>query len=62
MLLDIPKNANPLLIFEGTTNLNELVKNIRNQTNPYATQNETEFATNLEEIRAFSCQFQSCQM
>ena len=28
VLLDIPENANPFLIFEGTTNLNELVKHI----------------------------------
>ena len=28
VLLDIPENANPLLIFEGTTNLNEFVKHI----------------------------------
>ena len=28
VLLDILENANPLLIFEGTTNLNELVKHI----------------------------------
>ena len=31
VLLDIPENANLLLIFEGTTNLNELVKNICDQ-------------------------------
>ena len=53
VLLDIPENANPLLIFEGRANLNELVKHICNRTNLYATQNEREFATNPEEIRAF---------
>ena len=47
------ENANPFLIFEGTTNLNELVKRICGQTNIYATQNGREFATNREEIRAF---------
>ena len=53
VLLDIPENVNPFLIFEGTTNLNELVKHIHDQTNLYAKQNEREFATNPEEIRAF---------
>ena len=53
VLLDIPENANPFLIFEGTTNLNELVKHICGQTNIYATQNGREFAINCEEIRAF---------
>ena len=37
LLLDIQKNANPLLIFEGTTNLNELVKHFCDQTTLYAT-------------------------
>ena len=41
------------MIFEGTTNLNELVKHVCNQTNLYATQNRREFATNPEEICAF---------
>ena len=31
VLLDIPQNANPLLIFVGTTNLNELLKHICDQ-------------------------------
>ena len=53
VLLDIPENANPLLIFEGTTNLNELVKHICDQTNLYTRQNGSEFATNPEEVRAF---------
>ena len=53
VLLDIPQNANPLLIFEGTANLNELVKHICDQTILYAIQNGREFATNPEEIRAF---------
>ena len=53
LLLEIPENANPLLTFEGTTNLNELVKHICDQTNSYATQNGREFATNPEEMRAF---------
>ena len=50
-LLDILENANPLLIFEGTTNLNELVKHICDETNLYATQRGREFATNPEEKR-----------
>ena len=53
VLLDITENANPLLIFQGTTNLNELVKHICDQTNLYATQIGREFATNPEEIRTF---------
>ena len=52
-MLDIPENTNPLLIFEGTTNLNELLKHIYGQINLYATQNGREFATNPEEICAF---------
>ena len=52
ILLDIP-NANPLLIFGGTTNLNELVKYICDQRNLYATQSGRECATNSDEIRAF---------
>ena len=42
-----------MLLFEGTTNLNELVKYICDQTNLYSIQNGREFATNPEEIRAF---------
>ena len=42
-LLVIPENTNPLLIFEGTTNLIELVKHICDKTNLYATQNGREF-------------------
>ena len=53
VLLDIPENANSLLIIEGTTNLNELLEHICDQTNLYTTQNGREFATNPEEIRAF---------
>ena len=53
VLLEIPENANPLLIFEGTTNLNELVKHICDQTNLYATQNGRNFALNPKQIRAF---------
>ena len=53
VLLHIPENANPFLIFERTTILNELVKQIYDKTNLYATQNERESATNAEEIRAF---------
>ena len=42
------QNANSLLKFEGTTNnLNEIVKQIWDQTNQW------EFATNPEEIRTF---------
>ena len=51
--LGIPENANLLLTFEGTTNLNELVKYIWDNTNLYGTQNGREFATNPEEILAF---------
>ena len=39
VLLDILENANLLLMFEWTTNFNELVKHICDQTNLYATQN-----------------------
>ena len=53
ILLEIPENANPLLIFEGTTNFNELVKHICDQTSLNGTQNGKEYATNPEEIRAF---------
>ena len=53
VLLDIPENANPLLIFKGTTNLKELVKHICDQANLYATQNRRGFVTNPEEICAF---------
>ena len=53
VLLDVPENANPLLIFEGTADLNELLKHICDQTNLYATQNGRAFATNPEEMRAF---------
>ena len=52
-MLEIPENTKSLLIFEGTTNLNELLKHIYSQINLYATQNGTEFATNPEEICAF---------
>ena len=53
VLSDIPEKANPLLIIEGTKNLNELVKYVCHQTNLYATQNGRRFATNPEEIRTF---------
>ena len=53
ILLNIPDNANPLLIFEGTKNFNELLRHICDQTNLYATQNGRELATNPEKIRAF---------
>ena len=52
-MLEIPENTNSLPIFEGTTNLNELLKHIYSQINLYATQNGREFATNPEEIYAF---------
>ena len=39
VLLEFPENANPLLIFEETANLNELVKHICHQTNQYSAQN-----------------------
>ena len=65
VLLDIPENANPLLIFEETTNLNELVKHICDQTNLYATQNEQSLLQMLKKSAQFqvstvSCRFQSC--
>ena len=53
VLLNILENINPLLIFEGNTNLNELVKHICDRTNLNAIQNGREFATNSEDIRAF---------
>ena len=53
VLLDTPENANPLLIFERNSNLNEIVKHVYDQTNLYATQNGREFATNPGEIHAF---------
>ena len=42
-----------MLLFEGATNLNELVKHICDQINLHAAQNGREFSTNPEEIRAF---------
>ena len=36
VLIDIPENANQLLMFEGTTNLNKPVKYVYDQTNLYA--------------------------
>ena len=53
ILLEIPENANPLLIFEGTANFNELVKHICDQTSLYATQNGKEDATNPEKYEHF---------
>ena len=53
VLLEIPENANPLLICEGTTSLNELVKHICDQTNLYAIQNGRDFALNPKQTRAF---------
>ena len=53
VLLNILGNINPLLIFEGNTNVNELVKHVCDRTNLYATQNGREFSTNPEDIRAF---------
>ena len=53
VLFDIPGNANPLMISEGTANLNELVERICDQTKLYVTQNGTEFATNPGKIRIF---------
>ena len=53
VLLNILENINPLLIFEGNTNLNELVKHICDRTNLNVTQNGREFATNSGDIRAF---------
>ena len=53
ILLDIPENINPLLIFEETTNLNALMKHICDQTSQYTTQYGRQFATNSEEVRAF---------
>ena len=42
-----------MLIFDGTINLNELVKHVCDQTNLDATQSGRECATNSDEIRAF---------
>ena len=53
ILSGIPEIANPLLMFEGNTNLNELEKHNSDQTNLCATQNGRKFATNPEEILAF---------
>ena len=53
ILLEIQENVNPLLIFEGPTNLNELVKHICYQTNLYATQKGSDFALNPKQIRTF---------
>ena len=53
VLLEISENANPLLIFERTTNLNELVKQISDQANLYAIENGRDFALNPKQIRAF---------
>ena len=52
IFLYIPEHGNLLPIFEGTTNLNELLKHICDQKNLYATQNGRDFATNPEEIDA----------
>ena len=52
VLSDIPENANPLLIFERTANLNELVKHLRPNKSIYYT-NGKEFAANPKGIRAF---------
>ena len=52
VLLDIPEKADPLLIFQGTTNLIEFVKHICDHTNLYATQNGRGFIKNPKEIRA----------
>ena len=53
VLLEIQENANPLLIFEEPTNLNELVKHICDQTNLCATQKGSDFALNPKQIRSF---------
>ena len=53
VLLEISENANSLLIFERTTNLNELVKQISDQANLYAIENGRDFALNPKQIRAF---------
>ena len=39
------RKRDPSLIFEGTTNLNELVEHICDQTSLYAAQHRREFAT-----------------
>ena len=51
--LDIPENAKPLLIFEGTTSLYELVKRICAKTNIYAAENGREFAKTQKKYTYF---------
>lgn len=53
VLLDLPELANPLQIFERTTDFDKLLQHICEQTNLYAAQNGREFITNQEELRAF---------
>ena len=56
LLLDIQKNANPLLIFEGTTNLNELVKHFCDQTTLYATKHGRVCCRSLRKKHIFKYQ------
>ena len=53
VLLNLPENSNLLKIYEATTDFNELVQHICEQTNLYEAQNGREFVTNSEEIRFF---------
>ena len=53
ILLNLPEKSDPLKIYEATTDFNELVQYICEQTNLYATQNGRVFVTNPKEIRAF---------
>ena len=55
ILLNLPENFNVLKIYEVTTDFNELVQFICEQTNRYPVQNGREFVTNPEEIRPSSC-------
>ena len=53
IFIDLPENPSPLLVFESTTSLNDLVSLICEQANLYAAQNGTNFTTIAEEIRVF---------
>ena len=53
ILLNLPENSHPLKIYEATTDFNELVQYICEQTNLYGAQKGREFVTNPEDIRPF---------
>ena len=52
-MLDLPENLSPLLVFENTTSLNDLLILISEQTNLYAVQNGGKFTKTTEEICTF---------